>query len=261
MDAELVDNSEVQMMEADIKFGVIGSGTHASLLIEQMQQINMTIVGVYGHKNRERLTLPFMERVEEVVEASDALVLAIPPEHNLEVATLALAAGKDVLVEKPMTGSYKQALTLSDVEASSDGFVMVGHCLCYSDNIHDVIDREWERAACYYRRPKSGSRMNPYWNLAVHPISIFVLAGVHDFDVEFDWNGEEPCMEMAFFNGGGAKEMYRSTGNFFKNQFEHFMQCIRTREKPRTDLEHGIEVIRQLEERYGGIYETERGVQ
>lgn len=244
----------------EIPIGVIGSGKHGALLIEKMQKMGIPIPGVYGHKNRDRLKAPFMETVQEVMEVSQAVVLAIPPEHSMEVAAQALDMGRDVLVEKPITASYQEALTLLDIEGSSDSFVMAAHCLCYSDNIGEVTRGRWKSAFCAYRRPKSGSKMNAYWNLAVHPISVFTLAGVTDYEVRFTWSDTDPYTMMFFNDEDDNESEFIAVGDYFKNQFEHFIHCIRTREKPRTDLEHGAEVIKALEE-YGGIYEAERGVQ
>lgn len=67
-----------------------------------------------------------------LLEACDALIVAAPAEAHFELATAALAAGKHVLIEKPIAATLDQADALA-AQAQAAGLVLqVGHLLRYS---------------------------------------------------------------------------------------------------------------------------------
>ena len=67
------------------------------------------------------------------VLASDVgvVVLATPAATHYEMATSALAAGKDVYVEKPMALRYRDGLQLVEAAEAAGRILMVGHVLEY----------------------------------------------------------------------------------------------------------------------------------
>jgi UDP-2-acetamido-3-amino-2,3-dideoxy-glucuronate N-acetyltransferase len=61
----------------------------------------------------------------------DAIVIAAPATEHSDLALRALAAGKDVLVEKPMAMSASEAMKLRDVASTNGNILMVNHVLDY----------------------------------------------------------------------------------------------------------------------------------
>ncbi len=120
------------------------------------------------------------ETVGEILDEVDALVLATNPATHATLAEHALAAGKHVLVEKPL------ALTVADcrrlgAQASARGAVlMTGHTFLYSPavrHVRDLIDRD-ELGRIYTidsQRLNLGrvrSDVDAVWNFAPHDVSI-----------------------------------------------------------------------------------------
>lgn len=67
----------------------------------------------------------------------DAVVIATPAPSHAQLALAAIAAGKHVLIEKPMAMTMLDANKLADATAQSKVTVMVGHLMVY----HPVVAR------------------------------------------------------------------------------------------------------------------------
>ncbi|PKN68028.1 MAG: oxidoreductase [Deltaproteobacteria bacterium HGW-Deltaproteobacteria-12] len=115
-----------------------------------------------------------------------AIAIATPAETHLELARLALLAGKDVFVEKPLTLAEKDAGELIALAGKQKSILMVGHLLQY----HPAFIKLKELAFCgdlgrinyiYSHRLNLGKirrEENILWSFAPHDISmILALAG------------------------------------------------------------------------------------
>lgn len=110
----------------------------------------------------------------------DAVVVATPPALHGTVAAAALEAGKDVLVEKPLTTSLREAQTLVELAERSSRILMVGHTFEYNAAVRELrnrlrlgelgsvryLDAAWLNLGLYQ------SDVNVIWDLAPHAISI-----------------------------------------------------------------------------------------
>ena len=110
----------------------------------------------------------------------DAVVVAVPVEAHYKVAKAVLAAGKHVLVEKPLSRTVAEAADLC-AEADSRGLVlMVGHTFLYNGAVRLVktmIDAGELGDIRYVlmRRLNLGivrKDVDALWNLAPHDLSI-----------------------------------------------------------------------------------------
>jgi predicted dehydrogenase len=81
-------------------------------------------------------------RYEDVLESPDvdAVVVATETPQHFEMAEAALAAGKHVFVEKPMTRSVAEAERLVALAEENDLRLMVGHLLLYHPAFQYVED-------------------------------------------------------------------------------------------------------------------------
>ena len=68
----------------------------------------------------------------------DAIAVATPPETHYEISGQALAAGKDVFVEKPLTTSSKEAERLCAAAEINGLNLMVGHIYLYNGGIQKI---------------------------------------------------------------------------------------------------------------------------
>jgi predicted dehydrogenase len=128
--------------------------------------------------------------VEDVIAAGDvdAVVLATPLATHADLAVRAFAAGKHVLVEKPLAGTVDDARRIVEAAAAAGRTLMVDHTFVYLGAVQKIGDliRSGELGELYYidsvrvnlglfRRDAS-----VIWDLAVHDLSIMA----HWVDVE-----------------------------------------------------------------------------
>ena len=113
-------------------------------------------------------------------ETIDAVIIATNPATHMELAAEALAAGKHVLVEKPLALTAFDCRTLGE-QAREDGLVlMVGHTFRFSPAVQHVREllRQRDLGQVYYidsQRLNLGrvrSDVDAIWNFAPHDISI-----------------------------------------------------------------------------------------
>lgn len=110
----------------------------------------------------------------------DAVVVAVPPSLHRDVAAEAIAAGKHVLVEKPLATTSEDARELVDMAADAGVVLMVGHTFEFSAALIELrrriaegdlgvvryIDAAWLNLGLYQ------SDINVVWDLAPHGISV-----------------------------------------------------------------------------------------
>jgi len=68
-------------------------------------------------------------------EGVDSIVVATPPQTHYDIARLALNAGKDVFIEKPMTTSSADAESLVKQARAQGRNLMVGHIYLHNEGI------------------------------------------------------------------------------------------------------------------------------
>jgi len=73
--------------------------------------------------------------------AIEAVVIATPDRTHFSLASAALVAGRDVLVEKPMTLAVSEAETLVRQAEDNKGVLAVGHTAVYSTDIDSLRTR------------------------------------------------------------------------------------------------------------------------
>jgi predicted dehydrogenase len=83
-----------------------------------------------------------MERADALVARRDvdAVVIATPARTHFELATLAIDAGKHVLLEKPMCTSLADARALVELSRRADRVLMHGHVFVYNAGIRYLRD-------------------------------------------------------------------------------------------------------------------------
>jgi predicted dehydrogenase len=112
--------------------------------------------------------------------AVDAMVVATPVSTHFELAMAALAAGKHVLVEKPLTATTDQALQLIAEAAQRQRVLMVDHTFVYTGavrQIKELVDDGRLGRLYYYDSVRVNlgvfqRDINVLWDLAVHDLSI-----------------------------------------------------------------------------------------
>jgi len=113
----------------------------------------------------------------------EAVVIATPAPTHYELVKAALAAGKHVLVEKPLTLCSREARELADLAQAQDRILMVGHTFEYNPavlKVKELLD-QGQLGDVYYAystRVNLGRiqrDLNALWSIAPHDVSILLF--------------------------------------------------------------------------------------
>lgn len=120
--------------------------------------------------------------IEDLAGRVDAAVVAVPtPEHH-QVAARLLAAGLDLLVEKPLAASSEQAQHLCELAARRARCLQVGHLERFNPIVREAFARI--REPRYVRL----ERLGPFPAQGVKADVVFELM-THDLDLLLQLNG------------------------------------------------------------------------
>ncbi|AEB08129.1 Gfo/Idh/MocA family oxidoreductase [Desulfobacca acetoxidans] len=248
-----------------------------------------------------------------------AIAIAAPAAKHFELTKLALNAGKDVFVEKPLALTVKEGEELVHLAQKNQRILMVGHILQY----HPAVSRLKELIAAgelgklqyiYSNRLSIGklrTEENILWSFAPHDISVilmlleeepvrvsafggaYVSQGIYDTTLTtMDFNNGvkghifvnwlHPFKEqklvvvgskaMAVFDDVSEEKLklYHHKIQWkegkipvaekaehepvslekaepLKAEMQHFIECVLTRKKPKTDGAEGLRVLKILE--------------
>ncbi len=126
-------------------------------------------------------SIPTFSSLDDALKADpDAIVLATPVATHFELAKQALAAGKHVLVEKPLTNSIKAAEELIRLAGAADRLLMADHTYLYTPAIQKIkrmVDDGTLGKLDYFDSTRINlglfqKDVNVFWDLATHDISI-----------------------------------------------------------------------------------------
>ena len=133
------------MPDQSIKAAVIGVGYLGALHAKKYQQIAFAdLVGVFDEdSDRSRavaaeIGCSSFASLEEALEASEAVSVAVPTLAHRDVGRAVLAAGRHLLMEKPLAASYAEGLELKELAERASLIVQVGHLERFNPVIVDV---------------------------------------------------------------------------------------------------------------------------
>ena len=128
--------------------GVIGAGAHGTRYLRHAagDVPHMTAAACCRRTEKEgrRLAADFdcryhAEPADLIADPDvDGVIVCTPPSSHFELATAVLAAGKPLLLEKPMTGTLDQAMQLAVLDAEAQHQLMVGQALRWNPVILKV---------------------------------------------------------------------------------------------------------------------------
>jgi predicted dehydrogenase len=126
---------------------------------------------------------PVVSDLSELLNSEVAgVVIATPAETHYEIAKQALAAGKDVFVEKPLALTYEEGAALVRLAENSRAILMVGHVLEYHPAITRMLQlvQDGELGRVRYissnrlNLGKVRREENILWSFAPHDIAIIL---------------------------------------------------------------------------------------
>jgi predicted dehydrogenase len=146
----------------------------------------------------------------------DAVVVATPASTHADVAIAVMNAGKDVLVEKPITMNVADAQRLVAVADATEQLLMVGHLLLFQPSVQFLKD-EIARGtigtvlSLHQERLNFGrarSVENVLWSLGVHDVAVLLdLVGSAPTEVRVEAQRaitsreDDAYLTMVFANG------------------------------------------------------------
>ncbi len=175
---------------ASVRIAVIGAGHWGKNLVRNFAALNALEVVCDVREEARTAThadypgIRVVDSPEAVFTdpAIAACVIATPAESHYSLASAALAAGKDVFVEKPLALKLSEAEALASAATAGRRVLMVGHLLRY----HPAVEALLELVACgelgridyaYSNRLNLGKirrEENALWSFAPHDISLLL---------------------------------------------------------------------------------------
>ena len=179
-------NSSRAPGSAKIKVSVWGVGSlgkeHARIYAALAASGTIQLAGIYdiaherAAKIAEKFGVPVMRSASEAAAASEAVSLVTPTNTHFELAKGLLAAGKHVLLEKPMTDNAAQASELIQLARQNNCVLQVGHVERFNPvfNYLETVATE--------PRFIETHRLSPYPARSVD-IGVVLDLMIHDLDV------------------------------------------------------------------------------
>ena len=130
-----------------VRVAVVGTGVQGAKHVGKLRgRADCSLVGVYDtsreaaeHCAAGHATHRF-ETLEEVADAADAAIVAVPTRHHAEVGCRLLGAGLHLLVEKPLASSRRQARELLDAAEAAGRVLAVGHSEYFNSAARALLD-------------------------------------------------------------------------------------------------------------------------
>lgn len=222
------------------KVAVIGCGYWGRNLVRNFDRLGALAVVCDETPAGRRLASELAPGATVVGAVDDVLnsdvrgvVIATPAETHHEIAAHALAAGKDVFVEKPIALTYDQGASLVRRAEVSGSVLMVGHVLEYHPAIVRMLElvRSGALGKVHYissnrlNLGKVRREENILWSFAPHDIAIILrLTGGMPFQVAAHGGGyvqpniADVTVTHLLFDNGVRSHIYVSWLHPFKEQ-------------------------------------------
>lgn len=170
-----------------MKTGLVGIGLWGQNYLKTIKKIpNIELKWIYSpNRKNEKNLPPYCKLVNDyniLLEDNqlDSIIISTPPLTHYELTKKALLAGKNVLVEKPMTLFSNEALELNKISEVKSRVLMVGHIYLYNPAVIELkkmIDKgEIKNIVGFYSNlsnsKPSREDINVMWDFAPHSISL-----------------------------------------------------------------------------------------
>ena len=173
------------MSDKKPKIGVVGAGHLGRHHIKHLSKhSDVEFVGVFD-VNKESLknicsefSVDPIENLENLIDSCDGVHIVTPTNTHFDIAKKILENKKDVFVEKPMTNTVDEALSLVSLAKKHELILQVGHIERFNPTINklkELVDNphyiEIERLAPFQAR---GTEVPVVLDLMVHDIDLIL---------------------------------------------------------------------------------------
>lgn len=170
---------------AQIGVGYWGPNLLRNLVSNKRCKVNTVVDLSEERRNYVKGLYPAIEvsdKIESVIENPEieAVIIATPVASHYDLAIKLLAAGKNVLIEKPMARTVKEVENIGAMAKEKKLVAMVGHTFLYNSAVRYIKNliesgELGDIRYIYSQRLNLGrirSDVDAMWNLAPHDISI-----------------------------------------------------------------------------------------
>jgi predicted dehydrogenase len=171
------------MTSTQIRIGVVGAGHFGRFHALKVMASKRALLSGICDLDPARAALVGQEAggapalaLHALLAASDAVIIAAPAEMHHALATQALAAGRHVLVEKPIAATLAQADSLAALAIAKGLVLQVGHLLRFSAE-HRAISQRITRPLYI-----EATRIAPYKPRGTD-VSVILDLMIHDLDL------------------------------------------------------------------------------
>lgn len=166
-----------------VNIGVIGTGKMGQFHLNVISQIeNINLTGIYDTDENRALEVSkkyntnVFKSLEEIIDNSEALIIASPTKYHFEIAKKAISLGKHILVEKPMTETFLQAQELASLVKEKNVVFQVGHVERFNGAVQElshIIENPYLIEA---------RRLAPFTN-RISDVGVVLDLMIHDLDI------------------------------------------------------------------------------
>lgn len=204
---------------SDLRMAVIGTGAlgkHHARILSELPGIELTAVADTNLRaateTAQRCGTRATDRYQDLCDQVDAVVVAVPTSGHRQVAGDFLAAGVDVLVEKPIAASVPEAQELVELAAEHDAVLQVGHIERFNPGLVAarpfLLQPKYLRVERYAPFSFRSTDIGVVHDLMIHDIDLVLdlaaapVTHVHAFGVNI-LGAHEDCVQarITFANG------------------------------------------------------------
>ena len=182
-------------MSAAVRVGVVGAGALGYHHVRLFRAVDgATLVGFHDSRPDRaqqvatELGVRAFDSIEALVDACDALTIAVPTPAHHAVATVALEKGRHLLIEKPLAASLAEADDLLAIAKRTGALIQTGHVERFNRAVRAALPSveaprfiDSDRLAPFNPR---GSDVAVVLDLMIHDIDlVLTLVGSHVADV------------------------------------------------------------------------------
>lgn len=177
-------------MQRPVRIGVVGVGSlgfhHARILRDLAGADLSGVFDANGSRAAEvasELGVTAAASAEQLIEKSEALVIAVPTSAHAAVAVPALEAGVHLLIEKPLAASLAEADEILAAASGSGALVQTGHV--------ERFNRALTACEPFLREPRfiESHRLAPF-NSRGTDVAVVLDLMIHDIDLVLSIAGQ-----------------------------------------------------------------------
>jgi predicted dehydrogenase len=166
-----------------VRVGVIGAGALGFHHVRLFRDVaGATLVGFHDARSERaqqvaaELNVRAFDTVEALVDACDALTIAVPTPAHYDVAKIALERGRHLLIEKPIATTLAEADELLAIAERTGAVVQTGHV--------ERFNRAVRAALPYVEAPRfiDSDRLAPF-NPRGSDVAVVLDLMIHDIDL------------------------------------------------------------------------------